>query len=79
MLAHIHDVLEEIIEHPGELQAKHFANSLKKKFGAKTQFSNCCGIAIPAEGVLQFLEDRAKLEIIDGKVYSKVLEIHANQ
>ena len=79
MLAHIHDIIRELNEHPGELEAKKFASSLKEKFGPETEYENCCGIAIPAEGILKFLEDRAKIEVVEGKVYSKVLELHANQ
>lgn len=74
MSAHIHEVLKEIIKYPGKLDTATFAQSIEEKFGNEASFSNCSGIDIPAAGILDFLIERSKIEIKEGKVYPKVSE-----
>lgn len=74
MTAHIHDALNAIINSPGSFESDAFAKSLKEKFGYEIKFSNCSGMEISADEVVQFLLDRSKIEIKEGKIYPLVAQ-----
>ena len=72
MTAHIHDALNAIINSPGSFASADFASSLKEKFGYEITFSNCSGTEISADEVVEFLLQRNKIEIQDGKLFPLV-------
>ena len=74
MITHIHDALNAVINSPGKYTVLSLGNSLKEEFGQDVMFSNCSGMEIKADEVVNFLYLRNKIDIKEGRLFPLVAQ-----